>query len=96
MHATVIELDSLADADRARADHRYRRVPAADDLVFVFVGGVVIRGHRLELGGTGIDLTEGRLERRDWQAAAAQLRDPGIVEASTLRPQHQTVRKPPP
>ena len=87
VHAAVIELDPLADADRARADHRHRRVAGADDLVFVFVGGVVIRGHRLELGGTGIDLTKGRLERRDRQAAAAQLRDPGVVETGTLGPQ---------
>ncbi len=96
MDAAIIELDPLADPDRARAHHRYRGVPAADDLVLVLVGGVVIGRHRLELGGTGIDLAEGRLQRRDPYSAARELRDPGVVKARALCSKQEIVGKPPP
>ena len=85
VHAAVVELDALADADRAGANDGDGAVAAANDLVLVFVGGVVIGGHGLELGGAGIDLAEGRLDGGHWRPPATQFGDPSIVEPRSLR-----------
>ena len=71
MNAAVVELDALADPNRPRTDYRNGGVAAADDLILIFVGCVVIGRDRCELGGARINLAEGRLDRQQRQAAAA-------------------------
>ncbi len=54
MHAAVVELDALADADGPAADdHRLASVPG-DGLVLLLVGGVEVGGGGIELGGAGV------------------------------------------
>ena len=51
----VVELDALADPVRARAEDDHAAAGARPYLVLVLVGGVVVRGARLELGRAGVD-----------------------------------------
>ena len=59
LHRAVVELDALADADRAGAQHQHRgrRLLAqpARRLVLGLVGRVVVRGGRGELRGARVD-----------------------------------------
>ena len=60
LHRAVVELDALADADRARAEHDGLRARQRLRLVLLLVGAVEVRRCRLELGGAGIDHLVGR------------------------------------
>src|SRR5205814_6201192 len=84
MNAAVVELDALADPNRPRTDYRNGGVAAADDLILIFVGCVVIGRDRFELGGAGVNLAERWLDCQHGQPAAAQLGDPGVVKAAAL------------
>ncbi len=56
----VVELDALADADGAGAQHQHLlAVAGLHSLVLPVVGGVVVGGLRVELGGAGVHHFEG-------------------------------------
>ena len=55
MNATVVELDTLADADGAGADDDSPAAGHCLGLVFLLVGAVEIRGLGGELCGAGVD-----------------------------------------
>ena len=55
MHRTVVELDPLPDADGAGAKHNHLFPMRDSDLVLrPTKRGVIVRRHRLKLGGTGV------------------------------------------
>ncbi|CAB4794973.1 unannotated protein [freshwater metagenome] len=55
MYAAVVELDALPNAVRPRAQDDDLGLRGWSHFIFVFVGAVVIRGLRSELGGARID-----------------------------------------
>ena len=60
VHAAVVELDPLPDAVRPAAEDDDLLLPALTPLIFVAVGGVVVRRVSLELCGAGVDEAVGR------------------------------------
>ena len=61
MDRAVVELDALADADGAAAQHQHFAQAAVLPLclILLVVGGIVIGGLRVELGGAGVHHLEG-------------------------------------
>ena len=57
--AAVVELDALPDPVGTRSQDHDPGFACRADLVGVLVGGVVVRGARLEFGRTGVDRLEG-------------------------------------
>ncbi len=55
MHRAVVELDALADADRAAADDERLLAGLGDGLVLLLVRAVEVRRRRVELGGARVD-----------------------------------------
>ena len=55
MDRGVIKFHTLADADRAGAQHQNRRLVGDDAFVFLLVGGIEVRDVGAELPGTGVD-----------------------------------------
>src|SRR5471030_791099 len=55
MYARVVELDTLTDAVRPRAEDQYGWFVARDNLGLVVVTGVVVRRRGRKLGRAGID-----------------------------------------
>ena len=62
MDRAVVELDALADADGAGAQHQHLPAvpPVVHGLVLPVIGGVVVGGGGVELGGAGVHLLKGR------------------------------------
>ena len=58
MDGTVVELDALADADRAGSDDDCRLAGRCDGFVLDLVGGVEVGGAGGKLGGAGVDHLE--------------------------------------
>ena len=54
MNAAVIKLDALADAVGPTAQDDHLFLPGGSNLVFLLIGGIVVRGIGLKLGGAGI------------------------------------------
>ena len=84
VHRAVVELNALADADRARAEHEHLLFAGGGlDFGLLVIGGVVVRGLGLELSRTGVYHLVDRqaLDVRD--ILAGQLLD-GLVEEAHL------------
>ena len=60
MYATIVKLDTLADAIRAATKNHYFRLVRRLRLTFIGVGRIEIGSRGRELGGTGIDTFEHR------------------------------------
>ena len=60
MHAGVVELDALTDTIRTGAENNHGFALTRAQFAFVRIAGVVVRSHRVELGGASIDRLENR------------------------------------
>ncbi len=64
VHARVVELDALADADRAAADHDHGLAVRRTQLVLFAPRKIIVGRHRGKLGRGGVDHAK-RARRRD-------------------------------
>ncbi len=55
MHATIIKFNSLPDTVWSATKDDHLLLVRGSDLIFLFIGGIIVRGIRLKFSGAGVN-----------------------------------------